>query len=71
MITARQLTTIFFVSFPDLLIVLTSDYAVLLAEELGFKPIVDDEAAFDIYPPFVLFTISFYYNLPFLKSPSS
>ncbi|KXN90545.1 Translation initiation factor IF-2 [Leucoagaricus sp. SymC.cos] len=31
--------------------VLTSDYAILLAEELGRNPIVDDEAAFDIYPP--------------------
>ncbi|KAF8969930.1 hypothetical protein BDZ97DRAFT_1653276 [Flammula alnicola] len=31
--------------------ILTSDYAVLLAEELGFRPVVDDEAAFDIHPP--------------------
>ncbi|KAF7295337.1 Translation initiation factor IF-2 [Mycena indigotica] len=31
--------------------VLTSDYAVLLAEEFGRKPIVNDEAAFDLYPP--------------------
>ncbi|KAG5645923.1 hypothetical protein DXG03_005070 [Asterophora parasitica] len=31
--------------------VLTSDYAVLLAEEFGRNPIVNDEAAFDIYPP--------------------
>lgn len=31
--------------------VLTSDYAVLLAEELGRNPIVDDEAAFDLYTP--------------------
>ncbi|KAG6854916.1 hypothetical protein C0991_009739 [Blastosporella zonata] len=30
--------------------VLTSDYAVLLAEEFGRNPIVNDEAAFDIYP---------------------
>ncbi|KAL0947419.1 hypothetical protein HGRIS_013532 [Hohenbuehelia grisea] len=30
--------------------VLTSDYAVLLAEEFGQNPIVNDEAAFDIYP---------------------
>ncbi|KAF8078085.1 P-loop containing nucleoside triphosphate hydrolase protein [Lyophyllum atratum] len=30
---------------------LTSDYAVLLAEEFGRNPIVNDEAAFDIYPP--------------------
>jgi len=51
------------------LIVLTSDYAVLLAEELGFKPVVDDEAAFDIYAPFVLFTFSFYYNLFFFEAP--
>ena len=34
-------------------IVLTSDYAVLLAEEFGRNPIVNDEAAFDIYPLFV------------------
>ena len=32
-------------------IVLTSDYAVLLAEEFGRNPVVDDETAFDIYPP--------------------
>ncbi|KAJ6547056.1 hypothetical protein B0H19DRAFT_1163764 [Mycena capillaripes] len=31
--------------------VLTSDYAVLLAEEFGRKPIVNDEAAFDLHPP--------------------
>ncbi|KDR81479.1 hypothetical protein GALMADRAFT_58853 [Galerina marginata CBS 339.88] len=31
--------------------ILTSDYAILLVEEFGFNPIVDDEAAFDIYPP--------------------
>ncbi|KAJ7074274.1 hypothetical protein C8F01DRAFT_1099909 [Mycena amicta] len=31
--------------------VLTSDYAVLLAEEFGRKPIVNDDAAFDLYPP--------------------
>ncbi|GLB35084.1 putative translation-initiation factor 2 [Lyophyllum shimeji] len=31
--------------------VLTSDYAVLLAEEFGRNPIVNDEAAFDIFPP--------------------
>ncbi|KAJ7349196.1 hypothetical protein DFH08DRAFT_864714 [Mycena albidolilacea] len=31
--------------------VLTSDYAVLLAEEFGRKPIVNDEAAFDLFPP--------------------
>ncbi|KAG7086642.1 hypothetical protein E1B28_002583 [Marasmius oreades] len=30
--------------------VLTSDYAVLLAEEFGKNPIVSDEMAFDIYP---------------------
>ncbi|KAJ4001485.1 hypothetical protein F5050DRAFT_1560782 [Lentinula boryana] len=30
--------------------VLTSDYAVLLAEEFGKNPIVNDEMAFDIYP---------------------
>ncbi|KAF5330861.1 hypothetical protein D9619_005863 [Psilocybe cf. subviscida] len=31
--------------------ILTSDYAVLLAEEMNFNPVVDDEAAFDILPP--------------------
>ncbi|KAF9483859.1 initiation factor 2 [Pholiota conissans] len=31
--------------------ILNSDYASLLADELGFNPIVDDEAAFDIHPP--------------------
>jgi translation initiation factor IF-2 len=31
--------------------VLTSDYAALLAEEFGRNPVVNDEAAFDIYPP--------------------
>ncbi|PPQ71496.1 hypothetical protein CVT26_011263 [Gymnopilus dilepis] len=31
--------------------ILTSDYAALLAEDLGFSPTVDDEAAFDIHPP--------------------
>lgn len=31
--------------------VLTSDYAALLAEEFGRNPIINDEAAFDIYPP--------------------
>ncbi|KAL0063317.1 translation initiation factor IF-2 [Marasmius tenuissimus] len=30
--------------------VLTSDYAILLAEEFGKNPIVSDEMAFDIYP---------------------
>lgn len=31
-------------------VVLTSDYASLLAEEFGRNPMVDDEASFDIYP---------------------
>lgn len=30
--------------------VLTADYAILLAEEFGRNPVVDDEKAFDIYP---------------------
>ncbi|KAA1474856.1 initiation factor 2 [Dentipellis sp. KUC8613] len=30
--------------------VLTSDYAVLLAEEFNRNPVINDEAAFDIYP---------------------
>jgi translation initiation factor IF-2 len=37
--------------------VLTSDYAALLAEEFNRKPIFNDEAAFDLYPPYAyLFT---------------
>ena len=31
-------------------LVLTSEYAVLLAEEFDYKPVVNDEAAFDLYP---------------------
>lgn len=31
---------------------LTSDYAALLAEEFGRNPIINDEAAFDLYPPY-------------------
>ncbi|KAG9318327.1 P-loop containing nucleoside triphosphate hydrolase protein [Chiua virens] len=31
--------------------VLTSDYAALLVQELGRNPIINDEAAFDLYPP--------------------
>lgn len=31
--------------------VLTSDYAALLVQEFGRNPIINDEAAFDIYPP--------------------
>jgi hypothetical protein len=34
--------------------VLTSDYASLLTEEFGRNAVVDDEAAFDIYPLLVL-----------------
>ncbi len=37
--------------FNRLCSVLSADYAALLAEEFGFNPIIDDEAAFDIYPP--------------------
>jgi len=33
--------------------VLSADYAALLAEEFGFNPVIDDDAAFDIYPPCV------------------
>jgi translation initiation factor IF-2 len=32
-------------------IVLTTDYATLLAEEFGRQPVIDDEAAFDLFPP--------------------
>ena len=35
------------------LLVLNADYAALLADEMGFNPIIDDEAAFDIHPPSV------------------
>ncbi|KAG8217390.1 hypothetical protein J3R82DRAFT_5489 [Butyriboletus roseoflavus] len=31
--------------------VLTCDYAALLAQEFGRNPIINDEAAFDLYPP--------------------
>lgn len=31
--------------------VLTSDYAMLLADELGYNPIIDDDAAFDLHAP--------------------
>lgn len=34
--------------------VLTAEYASLIAMELGRNPIVNDEAAFDIYPPCAL-----------------
>jgi hypothetical protein len=34
--------------------VLTSDFASLLTEEFGRNAVVDDEAAFDIYPPLVV-----------------
>ncbi|KAG6886034.1 hypothetical protein C0993_005218 [Termitomyces sp. T159_Od127] len=40
-------------SIDYFVVVLTADYAVLLAEEFGRNPIVNDEAAFDIYPPSV------------------
>jgi hypothetical protein len=32
-------------------IVLTSEYASLVAMEFNMNPVVNDEAAFDIYPP--------------------
>jgi hypothetical protein len=32
-------------------LVLTSEYAVLLADEFNRNPVVNDEAAFDLYPP--------------------
>jgi translation initiation factor IF-2 len=34
--------------------VLTQDYSALLAEEFDRNAIIDDEAAFDLHPPFVL-----------------
>jgi translation initiation factor IF-2 len=33
------------------ILVLTSEYAVLLADEFNRNPVVNDEAAFDLYPP--------------------
>jgi hypothetical protein len=33
------------------LLVLTSEYAVLLAHEFNRNPVINDEAAFDIHPP--------------------
>jgi hypothetical protein len=41
--------------------VLTADYASLLAEEFGRNPIVNDEAAFDIHPSFVIFPLHYPY----------
>ena len=35
-------------------LVLTAEFASLIAMELGRNPIVNDEAAFDIYPPYAL-----------------
>ena len=37
--------------------VLTSEFASLLAMEFNRNPVVNDEAAFDIYPPCVMRTI--------------
>ena len=34
--------------------VLTAEYASLIAMEFGRNPIINDEAAFDIYPPYAL-----------------
>lgn len=34
--------------------VLTAEYASLIAMEFSRNPIVNDEAAFDIYPPYAL-----------------
>lgn len=54
--------------------VLTSDYAVLLAEEFGRNPIVNDEAAFDIYPPLAplsLYLPNLYSERPHWQSTTS
>lgn len=40
----------FIPSFNGDCIVLNSEYASMLALEFGKNPVVDDEAAFDIYP---------------------
>ena len=40
--------------FDHFVVVLTSDYAALLVEEFGRNPVVNDEAAFDIHPSFVV-----------------
>jgi hypothetical protein len=36
------------------LAVLAADYAALLVQEFGRNPVVSEEAAFDLYPPFVV-----------------
>ena len=38
------------VALTLIFLVLTSEYAALLAEEFRYKPVVNDEAAFDLYP---------------------
>ncbi|KAF7353613.1 Translation initiation factor IF-2 [Mycena venus] len=49
--------------------VLTSDYAVLLAEEFGRKPTVNDEAAFDLFPPYAIVSPSAVFLMMLLDSP--
>jgi hypothetical protein len=45
------------------ILVLTAEYASLIAMEFGRNPIVNDEAAFDIYPPCALvFDVNQVYN---------
>jgi len=44
-------------------LVLTSDYAVLLAEEFNRNPVINDEAAFDIYPSSVVYSTQLSYSI--------
>ena len=39
---------------------LTAEYASLIAMEFNRNPVVDDEAAFDLYPPYVQKTIAWH-----------
>jgi len=58
MTTVRSLSSLVSVQSSNRRLVLTSDYAALLVEEFGRNPIINDEAAFDIYPPLVSFNPS-------------
>lgn len=51
--------------------VLNSDYASMLALEFQKTPIVDEEAAFDIFPPYVTFFDHriFYYDMSYHRKP--
>ena len=53
MITVRGIYTNAIRSHSCPASVLTAEYASLIAMEFGRNPVVNDEAAFDIYPPYV------------------